>query len=155
MDSFLCLPEWTCCQNRHLRSNVASSPHHAREVEDIDSFTSGPAAIIEQEHLPTKACIFDTGPEYTVAIHKSHVGEPLGMTLATSVLDFRLSVRKVETAGLLHNWNTTNPDCVVRSEDKLMEVNGVRGPTSDALMHKLKQDLVLKLVFTRHEGAST
>uniref|UniRef100_A0A7S1AH01 PDZ domain-containing protein n=1 Tax=Noctiluca scintillans TaxID=2966 RepID=A0A7S1AH01_NOCSC len=85
------------------------------------------------------------GEEYTVTVTKD-VGNVFGVKVLQSQKSCAISVKSVNP-GLIMAWNETHPEQRVKVGDKLVSVNGVRGPTSLSIMQRLMQDRTLDLVF--------
>eukprot|EP00450_Noctiluca_scintillans_P024726 CAMPEP_0194525828 /NCGR_PEP_ID=MMETSP0253-20130528/61438_1 /TAXON_ID=2966 /ORGANISM="Noctiluca scintillans" /LENGTH=171 /DNA_ID=CAMNT_0039370599 /DNA_START=1 /DNA_END=516 /DNA_ORIENTATION=+ len=85
------------------------------------------------------------GEEFTVTVTKD-VGNVFGVKVLQSQKSCAISVKSVNP-GLIMAWNETHPEQRVKVGDKLVSVNGVRGPTSLSIMQRLMQDRTLDLVF--------
>lgn len=86
------------------------------------------------------------GEEFTVKLLKEDRWDVLGAKVLQSMKTCHISVSSV-SRGLIQDWNEAHPARRVKVGDKLVSVNGVRGPTASVLMKKLKRESHLELVF--------
>lgn len=73
--------------------------------------------------------------EYVVAVDRTG-GATLGAQCEPD--KWSLIIRGLVDSGLMCQWNEANPNAVIAVDDRIVEVNGVRG-SSDALIDELKQ----------------
>ena len=77
-------------------------------------------------------------------------------TALSSVTGLQVKHYKVEVEvyrvnpGLIDDWNKEHPKREARAGDHLVEVNGVRGPSSRDLLEAFQSFFTLDLVFVRN-----
>lgn len=84
--------------------------------------------------------------EFKVLITKSdRVDGKLGLNVAR--VGQALKVKNI-TEGLIWDWNRQNPDREVRPQDKIVQVNGIRG-TADEVLYMIGTEMNIELVVAR------
>jgi len=92
------------------------------------------------------------GQEFTVFLKKGE-GDKFGIKLRQSTTNAFVSVKSIDQ-GLFKEWNGAHPDQCVKIGDRLLSVNGVNGPTSNAIVEALQTQQDLELVFVTMGNAS-
>lgn len=88
------------------------------------------------------------GQEFIVTL-KKEPGSVFGAKVVESARSSDITVKSIGP-GLLQNWNDAFPDERVEPGDKMVAVNGIRGPTAAAMMNKLRtEEEEFELVFVR------
>lgn len=87
------------------------------------------------------------GDEFCVSLTKE-VGDLLGMHLLQSTSECSITLAHLGY-GLVQKWNEAHPDQRVSVGDKIVSVNGVRGPSSAVVMDKLLSENVLEIWFLK------
>eukprot|EP00450_Noctiluca_scintillans_P021331 CAMPEP_0194525282 /NCGR_PEP_ID=MMETSP0253-20130528/60706_1 /TAXON_ID=2966 /ORGANISM="Noctiluca scintillans" /LENGTH=136 /DNA_ID=CAMNT_0039369993 /DNA_START=43 /DNA_END=453 /DNA_ORIENTATION=+ len=102
----------------------------------------------EHDALPVGLPFRQSNPqegEYMITLFKE-AGTLFGAKVVQSTKSCDIVVKRI-TKGLIQDWNDAHPERSVKIGDKLVSVNGARGPTSYVLMEKLKSDGKLELIF--------
>eukprot|EP00450_Noctiluca_scintillans_P015498 CAMPEP_0194525954 /NCGR_PEP_ID=MMETSP0253-20130528/61616_1 /TAXON_ID=2966 /ORGANISM="Noctiluca scintillans" /LENGTH=135 /DNA_ID=CAMNT_0039370735 /DNA_START=173 /DNA_END=580 /DNA_ORIENTATION=+ len=87
------------------------------------------------------------GDEFCVSLTKE-VGDVLGMRLWQSNSECSITLAHFGL-GLVQKWNEAHPDQRVSVGDKIVSVNGVRGPSSAVVMDTLLSENVLEIWFLK------
>ena len=82
--------------------------------------------------------------EFRVRVRKTALSSVTGL----QVKHYKVEVEVYQVS--LTDWNKEHPKREVRAGDHLVEVNGVRGPSSRDLLEAFQSFLTLDLVFVRN-----
>merc|ERR1711862_316802 len=86
--------------------------------------------------------------EFTITIDKSD-GAKLGVDVDHQ--DGKTLLIDAVTGGLVATWNAANPEKAVKTRDRIVEVNGIRGEVLQ-LVEECKKNIVLQMVVQRGES---
>uniref|UniRef100_A0A7S1AKB9 PDZ domain-containing protein n=1 Tax=Noctiluca scintillans TaxID=2966 RepID=A0A7S1AKB9_NOCSC len=92
------------------------------------------------------------GREFTVTLRRQP-DDFLGAKVLESLKSCDVTLKSVGM-GPLRDWNEERPHLCVSPGDKVVSVNGVRGPTAAAMIQKLKTEEELELVILRCSGCA-
>ena len=88
------------------------------------------------------------GEEYVVVIEKTDFANITGLQVKQSKYVVEVHMLK---SGLIKEWNRQNAGRAVKVGDQLVEVNGVRGPSSKHILQKFQREQRLELIFMRKD----
>mmetsp|Transcript_30049 Transcript_30049/g.70029 ORF Transcript_30049/g.70029 Transcript_30049/m.70029 type:complete len:175 (-) Transcript_30049:98-622(-) len=103
----------------------------------------GPPAPLPQPPVTTAPAAQST--EYMIVLDKAH-GQSLGVDVDLADGQSML-VDKLDSVGLIADWNKRNPDKQVCINHRIVEVNGVRG-NAQMMTVRAKNDSILKIVLS-------
>eukprot|EP00450_Noctiluca_scintillans_P016085 CAMPEP_0194517678 /NCGR_PEP_ID=MMETSP0253-20130528/50923_1 /TAXON_ID=2966 /ORGANISM="Noctiluca scintillans" /LENGTH=134 /DNA_ID=CAMNT_0039361673 /DNA_START=1 /DNA_END=405 /DNA_ORIENTATION=- len=131
-----------CCNEQLLETELVKEVD-VTGPDDRDSVESG--SVLYQAAPECQGDV-PSGTEFRVELNRSPRAQHLG--LKVKKLTESLEVYEI-SLGLVHEWNLANPELEVRVGDSLVEVNKVRGPVSQHLVDRFREDSHLVLIFVR------
>jgi len=90
--------------------------------------------------------------EYYITLDRTD-GKRLGIDVEHDCGN-QLFIEAIDAEGLVAAWNKNNPDRQVHLDDRIVEVNGVRGET-ELLLHECMRDNVLEIMLIRTEARAS
>lgn len=129
---------------------TGSAPSSLQDSPDGD--TAAPVAkcmvVEELPQDPESSHEPRVGEEFTVVLVKSKDKSTLGIKVLQAVRKCLVRISHL-TEGLVQDWNDAHPERRVKVGDVILEINGMRGPTSVALTEMLRSESRLALVVQR------
>jgi len=93
------------------------------------------------------------GEQFVVEVERDDA-ESVGLKVQHSVKKSAVRVHTVRP-GPVEEWNARNPRRMVMQGDRLLEVNGVRGPSAADICQRLKVDHSLRIVVSRRKNKTS
>ena len=93
------------------------------------------------------------GEQFVVEVERDDA-ESVGLKVQHSVQKSAVRVHTVRP-GPVEEWNAKNPRRMVMQGDRLLEVNGVRGPSAADICQRLKVDHSLRIVVSRRKNKTS
>uniref|UniRef100_A0A7S1FKM4 PDZ domain-containing protein n=1 Tax=Noctiluca scintillans TaxID=2966 RepID=A0A7S1FKM4_NOCSC len=94
------------------------------------------------------------GEQFVVEVERRDDADCVGLKVQHSAKKSAVRVHTVR-AGPVEEWNAQNPRRMVMQGDRLLEVNGVRGPSAVDICQRLKVDHRLRIVVSRRKNKSS
>lgn len=117
-------------------------------IVDVNGFSGDAEKILQRLRKDTELQIVLQRPtEFNVSIEK--VGNSIGLEFAHAVNGQSLLVNYVRSSGPVANWNSVHRDLAVKKNDRIVEVNGIRGDSRE-LLDLIKEPKNLELILARY-----
>jgi len=117
-------------------------------IVDVNGFSGDADKILQRLRKDTELqIVFQRPTEFNVNIEK--VGNSIGLEFAHAVNGQSLLVNYVRSTGPVANWNSAHRELAVKKNDRIVEVNGIRGDSRE-LLDLIKEPRSLELILARY-----